>query len=75
MAKNENYFKSQKVELWLSQSDIDIIKYAINHIAWEDYNADDYDGEDNGLLQTIPLVLDMTSINNIRSNLVQLAYI
>jgi len=45
MKKNKNYHKPQKVELWLSQSDIDIIVYAINHIAWDDYNADDYDGE------------------------------
>mgnify|MGYP003292978703 CR=1 FL=1 len=45
MKKNENYHKTQKVELWLSQSDIDILIYAINNVNWNDYDADDYDGE------------------------------
>ena len=45
MKKNENYHKKQTVELWLSQSDIDILIYAINHINWDEYDADDYDGE------------------------------
>ena len=45
MKKNENYHKKQNVELWLSQSDIDILIYAINHIKWDDYEADDYDSE------------------------------
>ncbi len=48
MAKKEDYHKPQKVELWLSQSDIDIITYAINHINWDEYDANDYDGEDIG---------------------------
>lgn len=40
------YFKAdKKIELLLSQSDIDILVYAINHINWNEYDEANFGGE------------------------------
>lgn len=40
------YFKAnKKVTLLLSQSDIDILVYAINHINWNEYDDENFGGE------------------------------
>lgn len=41
----ERLFQSRKKELLLSQSDIDILVYAINHVDWSEYDADEFGGE------------------------------
>lgn len=41
----KDYFKTEKKELLLSQSDIDILVYAINHVDWSEYDADEFGGE------------------------------
>lgn len=43
---NEEYFiANKKIELYLSQSDIDILVYAINHINWNEYDDKNFGGE------------------------------
>lgn len=43
---NEEYFiANKKIELLLSQSDIDILVYAINHINWNEYDDKNFGGE------------------------------
>ena len=43
---NEDYFiANKKIELLLSQSDIDILVYAINHINWNEYDDKNFGGE------------------------------
>ena len=43
---NEEYFiANKKKTLYLSQSDIDILVYAINHINWNEYDYKNFGGE------------------------------
>lgn len=43
---NEEYFiANKKKTLYLSQSDIDILVYAINHINWNEYDDKNFGGE------------------------------
>lgn len=43
---NEEYFiANKKITLYLSQSDIDILVYAINHINWNEYDEANFGGE------------------------------
>lgn len=41
----KDYFKPKEWKLMLSPQDIDIIKYAINHVDWSEYNAKDFGDE------------------------------
>ena len=45
--ENNNYFYAKDVNIRtrLSQCDVDILLYAINHVDWSEYNAEDYGGE------------------------------
>lgn len=42
--KND-YFETKFLTVACSQADIDILKYAMSHVDWSDYDADDFGGE------------------------------
>lgn len=42
----KNYFKPKEVKLSLCKCDIDILLYAIYHVDWSEYDAEDFGGED-----------------------------
>lgn len=42
----KDYFKPKKVELELSQCDVDILLYAMYNIDWSHYKARNYGGEE-----------------------------
>ena len=44
--EKKDYFKPKQVELSLSQSDVDILLYAMYNINWKHYKARNYGGEE-----------------------------
>ena len=41
----EKYFEARQVKLWLSESDFDILSYALSNVDWSEYESDRYGGE------------------------------
>ena len=42
---DKDYFKYKECNLILSQCDIDMINYALNHTDWSEYDPDVFGGE------------------------------
>lgn len=41
----EDYFKPERITLYLSECEKDMLAYALNHVDFSEYNAEDYGGE------------------------------
>ena len=41
----EDYFKPEPTTLYLSECERDMLAYALNHVDFSEYNAEDYGGE------------------------------
>ena len=50
------YFKPKSVALELSQCDLDMIGYALNHTDWSEYNPEEFGGEDAEVAANIHFV-------------------
>lgn len=42
---DENYFTIKDIKLSVSKCCVDMLVYAMNHIDWSEYDADDFGGE------------------------------
>lgn len=42
---NKDYFKPEPTTLYLCECEKDMLAYALNHVDWSEYNAEDYGGE------------------------------
>lgn len=45
MEDNIDYFGTKDYRIQLSQCDIDMLRFALNHIDWTYYDSDDFCGE------------------------------
>ena len=45
---DENYFTIKDIKLSVSKCCVDMLVYAMNHIDWSEYDADDFGGEGVG---------------------------